>query len=192
MENNNTFIYSVIDLCNIFNIKHNTFPSIAKKLGINTSNYCIIKKTDYGAKKRYYNKQAYKEIEKYIYNKDKSKEFYYQRSPIFEYLEEIEKKSKKIRCLQNDNEKLCQQVDDLAKINESLNSKISTINNSLFLKNVEINKLNNQIENNVTIINFYKKELDIQNSKVKDLSFELEHIKKKGFFSFIQRNRKEE
>ena len=55
--------YSVKELCNIFNINTNTFPSIAKKLDINTEEYCKTEINEFNSPKKYYNELAYKKIE---------------------------------------------------------------------------------------------------------------------------------
>ena len=63
--------YSVKDLCNIFNINTNTFPSIAKRLNINTEEYCITEINEFNYTKKYYNELAYKKIVEYAFSKEK-------------------------------------------------------------------------------------------------------------------------
>lgn len=65
--------YSVKELCNIFSINTNTFPSIAKKLDINTEEYCKTEINEFNSPKKYYNELAYKKIEEYVLAKEKIK-----------------------------------------------------------------------------------------------------------------------
>ena len=65
--------YSVKDLCNIFNINTNTFPSIARRLNINTEEYCKTEINEFNSPKKYYNELAYKKIEEYALSKEKNK-----------------------------------------------------------------------------------------------------------------------
>ena len=65
--------YSIKDLCNIFNINTNTFPSVAKRLNINTEEYCSTEINEFNSPKKYYNESAYKKIEEYALSKEKNK-----------------------------------------------------------------------------------------------------------------------
>ena len=44
--------YSVKDLCSIFNINTNTFPSIARRLNINTEEYCKTEINEFNSPKK--------------------------------------------------------------------------------------------------------------------------------------------
>ena len=84
--------YSVKDLCGIFNINPNTFPSIAKRLNINNEKYCSIEINEFKSPKKYYNELAYKKIEEYSLSKQKSKLI--KEKEVSKYLQKIEDKDK--------------------------------------------------------------------------------------------------
>ena len=82
--------YSVKDLCSIFNINTNTFPSIAKRLGINTEEFCKTEINEFNSPKKYYNELAYKKIEEYALSKEKNKVI--KEKEVSKYLQKIEDK----------------------------------------------------------------------------------------------------
>ena len=62
-------MYSVLDLCEIFDINPNSFPSLAKRLNLNEESQIL--KNDYQAKKRYYNQKAFEMLVDYFKKKNK-------------------------------------------------------------------------------------------------------------------------
>lgn len=82
--------YSVKDLCNIFNINPNTFPSIARRLEINTEEFCKTEINEFNSPKKYYNDLAYKKIEEYALSKQKHKVL--KDLEVAKYLQKIEDK----------------------------------------------------------------------------------------------------
>ena len=89
--------YSVKDLCSIFNINTNTFPSIARRLNINTEEYCKTEINEFNSPKKYYNELAYKKVEEYALSKEKNKVI--KEKEVSKYLQKIEDKEKTIEDL---------------------------------------------------------------------------------------------
>ena len=115
--------YSVKDLCSIFNINTNTFPSIAKRLEINTEEYCKTEINEFNSPKKYYNELAYKKIEEYALSKEKNKVV--KEKEVSKYLQKIEDKEKTI-------DDLRKQLDFTQKLLVAEKEKSNNCNNKFF------------------------------------------------------------
>ena len=164
MEDN--FIYSVKELCDIFEINNNSFPSIARRLNINTSEYCKMKETYYKSKKRYYNKLAYKKLEEYVLEKNKKANYWTRKTVIYEYLKYIEEKDKEIK--------------EYKKKIENKQEECTNINKTLNYRNMEIAKLKNELEKNSQILKNYKSDIEKKIKENKELKQEISNLKNKG------------
>ncbi len=174
MKNNK---YSVKDLCDIFNINSNSFPSIAKRLEINTDEYCEIEINEFNTPKRYYNDLAYKKVEQYALSKEKTKII--KEKEISKYLQKIEDKEKTIDDLRKqlnftqqllvaekgEKQQLQQQVLILSEDNKKV-SQLETENKTLLQTNQNFIRENHNLE-----------------AKKYELEEELNKIKNRGFFA---------
>lgn len=183
--------YSVKDLCDIFNINPNTFPSIAKRLGINTEEYCRIEINEFKTPKRLYNEIAYKKIEEY--SLEKQKKNIVKEKEISKYLQKIEDKEKIIEDLhrqldftqklliteKGEKQQLQQQLSLLAEDNKKI-SELENENRTLMNTNESYIKQNHELEGK-------KYKLELQNEEyakqIQTLNEEMNKIKNRGFFA---------
>ena len=152
-------MYSVLDLCEIFDINPNSFPSLAKRLNLNEESQIL--KNDYQAKKRYYNQKAFEMLVDYF--KKKNKANYNKNSILLDYIEKIKMLEKtcdyyNISKLKNTIEKykamldrknkeeiiLKQKIELLEKQIKKLENYNFNITQELENKNNELDKLKNQ------------------------------------------------
>ncbi|MBO6243958.1 MAG: hypothetical protein J6O41_05270 [Clostridia bacterium] len=183
--------YSVKDLCDIFNINPNTFPSIARRLGLNTEEYCRIEINEFKTPKRLYNEIAYKRIEEY--SLEKQKKNVVKEKEISKYLQKIEDKEKIIEDLhrqldftqklliteKGEKQQLQQQLSLLAEDNKKI-SELENENRTLMNTNGSYIKQNHELEGE-------KYKLELQNEEyakqIQTLNEEMNKIKNRGFFA---------
>lgn len=183
--------YSVKDLCDIFNINPNTFPSIARRLGLNTEEYCRIEINEFKTPKRLYNEIAYKKIEEY--SLEKQKKNVVKEKEISKYLQKIEDKEKIIEDLhrqldftqklliteKGEKQQLQQQLCLLAEDNKKI-SELENENRTLMNTNGSYIKQNHELEGE-------KYKLELQNEEyakqIQTLNEEMNKIKNRGFFA---------
>lgn len=183
--------YSVKDLCDIFNINPNTFPSIARRLGLNTEEYCRIEINEFKTPKRLYNEIAYKKIEEY--SLEKQKKNVVKEKEISKYLQKIEDKEKIIEDLhrqldftqklliteKGEKQQLQQQLSLLAEDNKKI-SELENENRTLMNTNGSYIKQNHELEGE-------KYKLELQNEEyakqIQTLNEEMNKIKNRGFFA---------
>ena len=183
--------YSVKDLCDIFNINPNTFPSIARRLGLNTEEYCRIEINEFKTPKRLYNEIAYKRIEEY--SLEKQKKNFVKEKEISKYLQKIEDKEKIIEDLhrqldftqklliteKGEKQQLQQQFSLLAEDNKKI-SELENENRTLMNTNGSYIKQNHELEGE-------KYKLELQNEEyakqIQTLNEEMNKIKNRGFFA---------
>lgn len=171
--------YSVKDLCNIFQINANTFPSIAKRLNINTEEYCKIEINEFNSPKKYYNEFAYKKIEEYIMSKEKNKTP--KDRDVSKYLQKIEDKEKTISDLRHqldftqkllisekgEKQQLQQQIFLLSEDNKRV-SELEADNKTLLDSNGSYIQKNHELEQEKYDLNKKLEELKEENSKLKN------------------------
>lgn len=183
--------YSVKDLCDIFNINPNTFPSIARRLGLNIEEYCRIEINEFKTPKRLYNENAYKKIEEY--SLEKQKKNVVKEKEISKYLQKIEDKEKIIEDLhrqldftqklliteKGEKQQLQQQLSLLAEDNKKI-SELENENRTLMNTNGSYIKQNHELEGE-------KYKLELQNEEyvkqIQTLNEEMNKIKNRGFFA---------
>lgn len=169
--------YSVKDLCSIFNINTNTFPSIAKRLDINTEEYCKTEINEFNSPKKYYNELAYKKIEEYALSKEKNKVV--KEREVSKYLQKIEDKEKTI-------EDLRKQLDFTQKLLVTEKGEKQQLQQQIYLlaeDNKKVSELESENKNLLSTNESYMKENhNLQEEKYK-LEQELERIKNRGFFA---------
>lgn len=183
--------YSVKDLCDIFNINPNTFPSIARRLGLNTEEYCRIEINEFKTPKRLYNEIAYKKIEEY--SLEKQKKNVVKEKEISKYLQKIEDKEKIIEDLhrqldftqklliteKGEKQQLQQQLSLLAEDNKKI-SELENENRTLMNTNGSYVRQNHELEGE-------KYKLELQNEEyakqIQTLNEEMDKIKNRGFFA---------
>ena len=183
--------YSVKALCDIFNINPNTFPSIARRLGLNTEEYCRIEINEFKTPKRLYNEIAYKKIEEY--SLEKQKKNVVKEKEISKYLQKIEDKEKIIEDLhrqldftqklliteKGEKQQLQQQLSLLAEDNKKI-SELENENRTLMNTNGSYIKQNHELEGE-------KYKLELQNEEyakqIQTLNEEMNKIKNRGFFA---------
>lgn len=168
--------YSVKDLCGIFNINTNTFPSIAKRLEINTEEYCKIEINEFKSPKKYYNDLAYKKIEEYALSKEKNK--IVKEKEVSKYLQKIEDKEKTI-------DDLRKQLDFTQKLLIAEKGEKQQLQQQVYLLS-EDNKKMSELENtNKTLMStnesYIRENHNLQGEKYK-LEEELERLKNRSFF----------
>ena len=144
--------YSIKDLCNIFNINTNTFPSVAKRLNINTEEFYTTETNEYNSSKKYYNELAYKKIEEYALSKEKNKVV--KEKEVSKYLQKIEDKEKSIEDLRKQldfTQKLLiaekgekQQLQQQIFLLSEGNKKISELEVEKYKLQKEVERLNNR------------------------------------------------
>lgn len=169
--------YSVKDLCNIFNINPNTFPSIAKRLDINTEEYCKTEINEFNSPKKYYNELAYKKIEEYALSKEKNKVV--KEKEVSKYLQKIEDKEKTI-------DDLRKQLDFTQKLLVTEKGEKQQLQQQIYLlaeDNKKVSELESEKKNLLATNESYIKENhNLQEEKYK-LEQELDRIKNRGFFA---------
>ena len=148
--------YSVKDLCSIFNINTNTFPSIARRLEINTEEYCKTEINEFNSPKKYYNELAYKKIEEYALSKEKT---------IDDLRKQLDFTQKLLVAEKGEKQQLQQQVFLLSEDNKKM-SELETMNKTLLSTNES----------------YLKENHNLQGEKYK-LEQELERLKNRGFFA---------
>lgn len=169
--------YSVKDLCNIFNINTNTFPSIAKRLNINTEEYCRTEINEFNSPKKYYNESAYKKIEEYALSKEKNKVV--KEKEVSKYLQKIEDKEKTI-------DDLRKQLDFTQKLLVTEKGEKQQLQQQMYLL-AEDNKKITQLETeNKTLLStkesFIKENHTLQEEKY-NLEQEVERLKNRGLLA---------
>lgn len=159
-------MYSVLDLCEIFDINPNSFPSLARRLGLNKESQIL--KNDYQAKKRYYNQKAFEMLVDYFKKKNKSN--YNKDSILLDYIEKIKTLEEscsfyningmknKIEYLEKNIKIKNNKIDSLTKENEKLKSTIKELENIKIELEKTIENEKNKIEQleKQTIFDFYK------------------------------------
>lgn len=169
--------YSVKDLCSIFNINTNTFPSIAKRLEINTEEYCKTKINEFNSPKKYYNELAYKKIEEYALSKEKNKVV--KEKEVSKYLQKIEDKEKTI-------DDLRKQLDFTQKLLVAEKGEKQQLQQQVFLLSEDNKKMSELETTNKTLLStneaYMKENHNLQGEKYK-LEQELERLKNRGFFA---------
>lgn len=169
--------YSVKELCNIFNINTNTFPSIAKKLDINTEEYCKTEINEFNSPKKYYNELAYKKIEEYVLAKEKNKVV--KEKETSKYLQKIEDRENTI-------EDLRKQLDFTQKLLIAEKGEKQQLQQQIFLLSEDNKKISELEKDNKTLLStnesYIKENHNLQKEKY-ELEQELERIKNRGFFA---------
>lgn len=171
--------YSVKDLCSIFEINANTFPSIAKRLNINTEEYCKVEINEFNSPKKYYNDLAYKKIEEYIFSKEKNNSP--QERGVSKYLQKIEDKEKTINDLRQqleftqkllisekgEKQQLQQQIFLLSEDNKRV-AELESDNKNLLTANGTFIEKNHELEQEKYELNKQLDELKAENDKLKN------------------------
>ena len=169
--------YSVRDLCNIFNINPNTFPSIAKRLEINTEEYCKTEINEFNSPKKYYNELAYKKIEEYALSKEKNKVV--KEKEVSKYLQKIEDKEKTI-------DDLRKQLDFTQKLLVTEKGEKQQLQQQIFLLSEDNKKISEIETENKTFLSTNKAYMEenhkLEGEKYK-LQEELDKLKNRGFFA---------
>ena len=169
--------YSVRDLCNIFNINPNTFPSIAKRLNINTEEYCKTEINEFNSPKKYYNELAYKKIEEYSLIKEKNKVV--KEKEVSKYLQKIEDKEKTI-------DDLRKQLDFTQKLLVTEKGEKQQLQQQIFLLSEDNKKISELETENKTLLSTNKEYIEenhkLEGDKYK-LQEELDRLKNRGFFA---------
>ena len=169
--------YSVKDLCSIFNINTNTFPSIAKRLEINTDEYYKTEVNEFNSPKKYYNELAYKKIEEYALSKEKNKVV--KEKEVSKYLQKIEDKEKTI-------DDLRKQLDFTQKLLVAEKGEKQQLQQQVFLLSEDNKKMSELETINKTLLStnesYMKENHNLQGEKYK-LEQELERLKNRGFFA---------
>lgn len=169
--------YSVKDFCDIFNINTNSFPSIAKRLEINSEEFCKIEINEFKTPKRYYNELAYKKVEQYILEKDKNKVV--KEKEVSKYLQKIEDKEKTI-------EDLRKQLNFTQQLLVAEKGEKQQLQQQVFLLAEDTKKVSQLEVENKTLIdtnqNFMKENHNLNQEKY-NLQQELEKVKNRGFFA---------
>lgn len=169
--------YSVKDLCNIFNINTNTFPSIARRLNINTEEYCTIEINEFNTPKKYYNELAYKKIEEYALSKEKNKVV--KEKEVSKYLQKIEDKEKTI-------EDLRKQLDFTQKLLVTEKGEKQQLQQQIFLLSEDNKKVSELETENKTLLSSNKSYIEENHNLQKEkyeLQQELDKLKNRGFFA---------
>ena len=169
--------YSIKDLCNIFNINTNTFPSVAKRLNINTEEYCSTEINEFNSPKKYYNESAYKKIEEYALSKEKNKVV--KEKEVSKYLQKIEDKEKTI-------EDLRKQLDFTQKLLVTEKGEKQQLQQQIFLLAEDNKKISELETENKTLLNTnesYIKENHKLEGEKNDLQKEIEKLKNRSFFA---------
>lgn len=169
--------YSVKELCGIFNINANTFPSIAKRLDINTEEYCKIETNEFNTPKKYYNELAYKKIEEYVLNKEKNKST--KEKEVSKYLQRIEDKEKTI-------DELRKQLDFTQKLLVAEKGEKQQLQQQIYLLSEDNKKISDLETENKTLLStnetYIKENHNLQKEK-HELEQEIERIRNRGFFA---------
>lgn len=183
--------YSVKDLCDIFNINPNTFPSIARRLEINSEEYCKMEINEFKSQKRLYNELAYKKIEEY--SLEKQKKGIVKEKEVSKYLQKIEEREKTIEDLRRqldftqkllvtekgEKQQLQQQIFLLSEDNKKI-SELENENKILMNTNGSYIKQNHELEGE-------KYKLELQNEEyvkqIQTLNEEMNKMKNRGFFA---------
>lgn len=169
--------YSVKDLCSIFNINSNTFPSIAKRLDINNDEYCNIEINEFKTPKRYYNELAYKKIEEYILLKQKNNVI--KEKEVSKYLQKIEDKEKII-------DDLRKQLDFTQKLLVTEKGEKQQLQQQIFLLSEDNKKVSELETENKTLLStnesYMEKNHKLEGEKY-ELQQELDRLKNRGFFA---------
>lgn len=169
--------YSVKDLCNIFNINTNTFPSIAKRLNINTEEYCRTEINEFNSPKKYYNESAYKKIEEYALSKEKNKVV--KEKEVSKYLQKIEDKERTI-------DDLRKQLDFTQKLLVAEKGEKQQLQQQIYLLAEDNKKISELETENKTLLNTnesYMKENHKLEKEKYELQKELERVNSRGFFA---------
>lgn len=169
--------YSVKDLCNIFNINTNTFPSIARRININTEEYCETEINEFNSPKKYYNQLAYKKVEEYILSKKKNDNK--KEKEVSKYLQTIEDKEKIIGDLRK-------QLDFTQKLLVTEKGEKQQLQQQIFLlseDNKKISQLETDNKNLLETNGSYIKENHNLQEKNYKLEQEIERLKNRGFFA---------
>lgn len=169
--------YSVKELCNIFNINTNTFPSIARRLDINKGEYCKIKINEFNSPKKYYNELAYKKIEEYVLSREKNKVV--KEKEVSKYLQKIEDKEKAL-------DDLRKQLDFTQKLLVTEKGEKQQLQQQIYLLSEDNKKVNQLETENKTLLltneSFIKENHSLQEEKY-NLESEIEKLKNRGFFA---------
>ncbi len=183
--------YSVKDLCDIFNINPNTFPSIARRLEINSEEYCKMEINEFKSQKRLYNELAYKKIEEY--SLEKQKKSVVKEKEVSKYLQKIEEREKTIEDLRRqldftqkllvtekgEKQQLQQQIFLLSEDNKKI-AELENENKTLMNTNGSYIKQNHELEGE-------KYKLELQNEEyvkqIQTLNKEMNKIKNRGFLA---------
>lgn len=169
--------YSIKELCSIFNINPNTFPSIAKRLEINTEEYCKVEINDYKAPKKYYNELAYKKIEEYSLSKEKKNAA--KEKEISKYLQKIEDKDKII-------DELRKQLEFNQKMLVAEKGEKQQLQSQMYLL-AEDNKKINQLENENSLLSKANEDYIQENHKLEQekekLEEEINKMKNRNFWA---------
>lgn len=169
--------YSVKDLCGIFNINPNTFPSIAKRLEINNDEYCSIEINEFKTPKKYYNELAYKKVEEYSLSKQKNNLI--KEKEVSKYLQKIEDKDKTI-------DDLRKQLDFTQKLLVTEKGEKQQLQQQIFLLSEDNKKVTELETENKTLLSTnesYMKENHKLESEKHELQQEIEKLKNRGFFA---------
>ena len=161
--------YSVKDLCSIFNINPNTFPSIAKRLEINTEEYCKVEINEFKAPKKYYNELAYKKVEEYSLSKEKKNAA--KEKEISKYLQKLEDKDKII-------DELRKQLEFSQKMLVAEKGEKQQLQNQMYLL-AEDNKKISQLESENSLLSKSNEEFIHENHKLEGEKYQLEQEKEK-------------
>jgi chromosome segregation ATPase len=169
--------YSIKELCSIFNINPNTFPSIAKRLEINTEEYCKVEINDYKAPKKYYNELAYKKIEEYSLSKEKKNVA--KEKEISKYLQKLEDKDKII-------DELRKQLEFNQKMLVAEKGEKQQLQSQMYLL-AEDNKKINQLENENSLLSKANEDYIQENHKLEQekekLEEEINKMKNRNFWA---------
>lgn len=169
--------YSVKELCSIFNINPNTFPSIARRLNINTEEYCKTEINEFNSPKKFYNELAYKKVEEYSLSKQKNSNL--KEKEVSKYLQKIEDKEKTI-------DDLRKQLDFTQKLLVTEKGEKQQLQQQIFLLSEDNKKVSQLETENKTLMNtndsYIKENHALQEEKYK-LEKEIERLNNRGFFA---------
>lgn len=169
--------YSIKELCNIFNINPNTFPSIAKRLDINTEEYCKVEINEFKAPKKYYNELAYKKVEEYALDKEKKSAV--KEKEISKYLQKLEDKDKII-------DELRKQLEFNQKMLVAEKGEKQQLQSQMYLL-AEDNKKINQLENENSLLSKANEDYIHENHKLEQekemLEEEINKMKNRNFWA---------
>lgn len=159
----NQYKYSVSDLCELFNINPNSFPSLAKRLELNL--HSKMQKNEYKAKKRYYDQTAFNLLVDYF--KKRNKKFYDKDSLLLNYINKIKDLENKCDYLKIF--KIEEENEVLKKEKNNIEKELNKIKETLEISIFETQRIKNILNERLVEIKNLKKELYKKENEIKKL-----------------------